>query len=212
MFAKWKQKKVTTWHFFQYFYTSLLTIFFFCFMFSWSRSHWMALKKWRFFRWLELSILNGFFWKCLRFDKIFCVWTMLHFHSLMNCGEFLEVFGVSGCMNLFLKFWDIKVSFHKTKFSRQIWPIHLVGNLLTIFFLLILDAIASSENIRIVPSLRSQKGAAWTKTKTEFDWWEIDVVFRVSGRGRIGADGLVSGFEGILLTKVENSFDCFYIF
>lgn len=56
---------------------------------------------------------------------------------------------------------------------------------------LILDAIASSENIRIAPSLRSQKGAAWTKAKTEFDWWEIDVVFRVSGRGRIGADGLV---------------------
>lgn len=30
----------------------------------------------------------------------------------------------------------------------------------------------------------------WTKIKTNFDWWEIDVAFRVSGRGRIGADGL----------------------
>lgn len=54
----------------------------------------------------------------------------------------------------------------------------------------ILDAIASSESVRLAPSLRSQKGAVWTKAKTNFDWWEIDVVFRVSGRGRIGADGL----------------------
>ncbi|XP_055620382.1 protein ERGIC-53 [Toxorhynchites rutilus septentrionalis] len=52
------------------------------------------------------------------------------------------------------------------------------------------NAIASSENVRIAPSLRSQKGAIWTKQKTNFDWWEVDVVFRVSGRGRIGADGL----------------------
>jgi Legume-like lectin family len=54
------------------------------------------------------------------------------------------------------------------------------------------DAIASSENVRIAPSLRSQKGAIWTKSQTNFDWWEVDIVFRVSGRGRIGADGLVS--------------------
>lgn len=52
------------------------------------------------------------------------------------------------------------------------------------------NAIASSENVRIAPSLRSQKGAIWTKSKTNFERWEVDVVFRVSGRGRIGADGL----------------------
>lgn len=57
-----------------------------------------------------------------------------------------------------------------------------------------LDAIASSESVRIAPSLRSQKGAVWTKEKTQFDWWEIDVAFRVSGRGRIGADGLAIWF------------------
>lgn len=27
--------------------------------------------------------------------------------------------------------------------------------------------------------------------KTNFDWWEADIIFRVTGRGRIGADGLV---------------------
>lgn len=53
------------------------------------------------------------------------------------------------------------------------------------------DAIASAESVRVAPSLRSQKGAIWTKQPTNFDNWEIEIVFRVSGRGRIGADGLV---------------------
>ncbi|KAL1132113.1 hypothetical protein AAG570_010071 [Ranatra chinensis] len=56
------------------------------------------------------------------------------------------------------------------------------------------NAIASSENVRIAPSLRSQKGAIWTKSKTVFDWWEVDIVFRITGRGRIGADGLAFWF------------------
>lgn len=48
--------------------------------------------------------------------------------------------------------------------------------------------------MRVAPSLRSQKGAVWTKQKTNFDWWEVDIAFRVSGRGRIGADGLAFWF------------------
>jgi len=52
------------------------------------------------------------------------------------------------------------------------------------------NAIASSENVRITPSLRSQKGRIWTKEMTNFDWWEVELTFRVTGRGRIGADGL----------------------
>ncbi|XP_022215511.2 protein ERGIC-53 [Drosophila obscura] len=52
------------------------------------------------------------------------------------------------------------------------------------------NAIASSESVRVAPSLRSQKGAIWTKTPTNFDWWDVEIVFRVTGRGRIGADGL----------------------
>ncbi|KAJ6633148.1 Protein ERGIC-53 [Pseudolycoriella hygida] len=52
------------------------------------------------------------------------------------------------------------------------------------------NAIASSESVRVAPSLRSQKGAIWTKSPTNFDYWEVEIVFRVSGRGRIGADGL----------------------
>ncbi|CAG7838364.1 unnamed protein product [Allacma fusca] len=52
------------------------------------------------------------------------------------------------------------------------------------------NAIASEENLRVTPSLRSQKGSIWSKLLTNFDWWEVEIVFRVTGRGRIGADGL----------------------
>ncbi|XP_068226768.1 protein ERGIC-53 [Palaemon carinicauda] len=56
------------------------------------------------------------------------------------------------------------------------------------------NAIASEESVRITPSLRSQKGQIWTKNPTSFEWWEVDFVFRVTGRGRIGADGLAFWF------------------
>lgn len=54
-----------------------------------------------------------------------------------------------------------------------------------------LDAIPSADQIRITTSLKSQKGSVWTKTKSIFEYWEVEVTFRVTGRGRIGADGLV---------------------
>ncbi|CAK1549084.1 unnamed protein product [Leptosia nina] len=52
------------------------------------------------------------------------------------------------------------------------------------------NAIASGESVRLAPSLRSQKGAIWSKQPINFDWWEVDVMFKITGRGRIGADGL----------------------
>lgn len=54
------------------------------------------------------------------------------------------------------------------------------------------DAIPSADQVRITPSLRSQRGTVWTKNKVNFEHWEAEVTFRVSGRGRMGADGLVS--------------------
>ncbi|CAG2176588.1 unnamed protein product [Oppiella nova] len=56
------------------------------------------------------------------------------------------------------------------------------------------NAIASEEMVRITPSLRSKKGSVWTKTPTTFEWWEVELVFRVNGRGRLGADGLAFWF------------------
>uniref|UniRef100_A0A3P8Z8V3 L-type lectin-like domain-containing protein n=1 Tax=Esox lucius TaxID=8010 RepID=A0A3P8Z8V3_ESOLU len=48
--------------------------------------------------------------------------------------------------------------------------------------------------VRITPSLRSQKGSVWSKNMVNFDSWEAEVTFRVSGRGRMGADGLAIWF------------------
>jgi len=56
------------------------------------------------------------------------------------------------------------------------------------------SAIASEEMVRITPSLRSKKGQIWSKVRTTFDWWEVEIMFRVNGKGRIGADGLAFWF------------------
>lgn len=56
------------------------------------------------------------------------------------------------------------------------------------------SAIASEEMIRITPSLKSKKGQAWTKYKTNFEWWEVELWLRVTGRGRLGADGIAFWF------------------
>ncbi|MEQ2315051.1 Protein ERGIC-53 [Ameca splendens] len=56
------------------------------------------------------------------------------------------------------------------------------------------NAIPSADQVRITPSLRSQRGSVWTKNKVSFEHWEAEVTFRVSGRGRMGADGLALWF------------------
>uniref|UniRef100_A0A8C3LJN9 Lectin, mannose binding 1 n=1 Tax=Chrysolophus pictus TaxID=9089 RepID=A0A8C3LJN9_CHRPC len=61
-------------------------------------------------------------------------------------------------------------------------------------FLSLPDAIPSADQIRITTSLKSQKGSVWTKNKSIFEYWEVEVTFRVTGRGRIGADGLAIWF------------------
>uniref|UniRef100_A0A1W7RAJ5 Protein ERGIC-53 n=1 Tax=Hadrurus spadix TaxID=141984 RepID=A0A1W7RAJ5_9SCOR len=72
------------------------------------------------------------------------------------------------------------------------------------------NAIASEEMVRITPSLRSKKGSIWTKGPTTFQWWEIELVFRVNGRGRLGADGLAfwytdkKGVEGPVFGSNDN--------
>ena len=53
-------------------------------------------------------------------------------------------------------------------------------------------AIPSDEQIRITPSLKDQRGGLWTKTLSSTEFWEVEVYFKISGRGRVGGDGLVS--------------------
>jgi len=52
------------------------------------------------------------------------------------------------------------------------------------------SAIASDEQVRITPSIRSQRGWIWSKNTLSADSWVIDVKLRVTGRGRVGADGM----------------------
>lgn len=65
-------------------------------------------------------------------------------------------------------------------------------------------AIPSADQVRITPSLRSQRGSVWTKNRVNFEHWEAEVTFRVSGRGRMGADGLVSGRQVCCATLFTN--------
>ncbi|XP_023226933.1 protein ERGIC-53-like [Centruroides sculpturatus] len=72
------------------------------------------------------------------------------------------------------------------------------------------NAIASEEMVRITPSLRSKKGSIWSKSATTFQWWEVEMIFRVNGRGRLGADGLAfwftdkKGVEGPVFGSNDN--------
>ncbi|XP_022084593.1 protein ERGIC-53-like [Acanthaster planci] len=52
------------------------------------------------------------------------------------------------------------------------------------------SAFASDEQVRITPSIRSQRGYIWSKYKVPYDHWEVEFFFKVTGRGRVGADGL----------------------
>nr|XP_022312561.1 protein ERGIC-53-like [Crassostrea virginica] len=56
------------------------------------------------------------------------------------------------------------------------------------------DAIAGDDNIRLAPSIRSKRGWVWSNLKTSFNQWSIECVFKVTGRGRVGADGLAIWF------------------
>ena len=56
------------------------------------------------------------------------------------------------------------------------------------------DAIASAEQLRLVPSMRSRKGAIWNKKPFAEEFWEVELTMKISGQGRIGADGLVCSF------------------
>lgn len=53
------------------------------------------------------------------------------------------------------------------------------------------DAIASGEQLRLAPSMRSRKGLAWNKRQfIASDHFELEVALKVTGQGRIGADGM----------------------
>lgn len=55
------------------------------------------------------------------------------------------------------------------------------------------DAILGLEEVRLAPSMRNRSGAVWSRTPVLFPAWEVEVQMRVTGPGRLGAQGMVSG-------------------
>ncbi|XP_043933124.1 protein ERGIC-53-like [Protopterus annectens] len=56
------------------------------------------------------------------------------------------------------------------------------------------DVIPSTDQVRVAPSLRSQRGSLWTSYNASFENWEVEMAFSISGMLRIGADGLAIWF------------------
>jgi hypothetical protein len=46
-------------------------------------------------------------------------------------------------------------------------------------------------------------GWIWSKNPLKSDHWVLDVKLRVTGRGRVGADGMVRRRIIIILTRIE---------
>ncbi|XP_067940041.1 protein ERGIC-53-like [Watersipora subatra] len=103
-----------------------------------------------------------------------------------------------GTMDIFLLLSFVSVlSFSQATLSKRFeykysfkGP-HLVQKDRTVpFWTYIGNAIASDDFVRLAPSLKSQRGLIWNKIETSFDNWEVEITFKVAGRGRVGADGL----------------------
>lgn len=56
------------------------------------------------------------------------------------------------------------------------------------------SAIATDDQVRVTPSIRSQKGRIWSKTPLTADNWLLELKLRITGRGRVGADGMAIWF------------------
>ncbi|MBZ3883406.1 Protein ERGIC-53-like [Sciurus carolinensis] len=52
------------------------------------------------------------------------------------------------------------------------------------------DTILGLEEVRLVPSMRNQNGAVWSKTSVLFPAWEVEMQMRVTGPGHRGARGM----------------------
>lgn len=64
------------------------------------------------------------------------------------------------------------------------------------------SALPSEDQIRLVPSIRSKKGFVWSQFAYSSKDFEVELMFKITGRGRVGADGMAvwftdaPGFEG----------------
>ncbi|KAM4676750.1 protein ERGIC-53-like [Discoglossus pictus] len=52
------------------------------------------------------------------------------------------------------------------------------------------DAIPGPDEVRLAPSLKNHRGSIWTNQSASFPHWEVEMSIRISGHGRVGAEGL----------------------
>ncbi|KJH44818.1 Legume-like lectin family protein [Dictyocaulus viviparus] len=95
----------------------------------------------------------------------------------------LVVIGFVASQNPVFKRFEYKHSFRAPNLAQRDHSIP--------FWMVTGDAIASQDRLRIAPSMRSRKGIAWNKRPmVESENFEIDVTLKITGQGRVGADGM----------------------
>ena len=90
-----------------------------------------------------------------------------------------------GCIKgeIILKTTVLKTLFCRFEYKFSFKPPYLAQKDGSVpFFEYAGNAIASEESVRVTPSLRSQKGMIWSKEITNFDWWEVELTFKVTGK------------------------------
>ncbi len=72
------------------------------------------------------------------------------------------------------------------------------------------SAIPANDQVRLTPSIKSQKGRIWCKNQVNSADWEVEATLRINGRGRVGADGMAIwytdkiGTEGSVFGSNDN--------
>ncbi|VDL79442.1 unnamed protein product [Nippostrongylus brasiliensis] len=95
----------------------------------------------------------------------------------------LVVVGLTAAQAPIFKRFEYKHSFRAPNLAQRDGSIP--------FWMVSGDAIASGDQLRLAPSMRSRKGIAWNKRPmSESENFQIDVSLKITGQGRIGADGL----------------------
>uniref|UniRef100_A0A915KKI4 L-type lectin-like domain-containing protein n=1 Tax=Romanomermis culicivorax TaxID=13658 RepID=A0A915KKI4_ROMCU len=95
----------------------------------------------------------------------------------------LQHFGGGQQIDQYHKRFEYKHSFRAPHLADKDGRIH--------FWTLSGDAIAHSQQIRLAPSMTSKAGAVWNnRPMIESEFWSVEMSLKISGRGRIGADGL----------------------
>ncbi len=112
------------------------------------------------------------------FVRFACLLVLVEFETLFH-----GAIGQDAVNPQILKRFEYKHSFRAPNLAQRDGSIP--------FWVVTGDGIASSEQLRLAPSMRSRRGIAWNKrAMVESDNFEAEVALKVNGQGRVGADGM----------------------